>query len=73
MKKVIVCFLIALVAGFYILNSEAFQKAVFPKKYWTEKVSELESAMQYEEGEIRDLLIELEKIERTKDLEIAKK
>ena len=74
MKKIIwrnlLIVIVGLVAGYYIYNHEAFQEAVFPKEYWTEKVKELEYMVQSGEVDIRDALIELEKIERTKDLVI---
>ena len=40
---------IGLVLFCFLWNSETFQRSVFAKKYWTEKVRELESGVTYTE------------------------
>ena len=59
-------------AVYYIYNTNAFQREFFPKKHLTKKIEDLKDAVQLDEVMINDTLIELEKIERTKDLEVER-
>ena len=49
MKKLIVICL-AVVAGYFIWSLDTFQRNFFPKKYWAEKVSILESQIRRDKG-----------------------
>jgi|SRR3989338_2132148 len=64
--------ILAIMAVYYIYNTNAFQREFFPKKHLTKKIEDLKDAVQLDEVMINDTLIELEKIERTKDLEVER-
>jgi hypothetical protein len=62
---------IILVLGYFIWNTETFQREVFPEKYWSKKVEVLKSMTQLDEGMIRDAALELKKKQITMKLEVA--
>jgi hypothetical protein len=60
-----------MVFGLYIWPSEVFQRKHFPKKFWSEKVEELENSILSNEYLIEDFTIELIKKKLTLPFDIA--
>lgn len=66
--------IIVIVSGyivFKIWESDAFQSHFFPHKYWLKQVELAQAGIDTAVSMIRDTSIELEKLNRTADLEIA--
>lgn len=55
------------IAGYFIWNSDAFQREMFPKRYWAQRVADLESSIETTEWLVRNSLLEVQK----KRIEVA--
>lgn len=66
--------IIIIVTGYILLKiweSDTFQSYFFPQKYWQKQVESAQAGIDGTINMIKDTYIELEKLDRTKDLEIA--
>lgn len=70
LTKIILLGIVA-VGCYYIWKSDSFQKAVFPEKYWQEKVDSLERVIEFNNGLIRSAYRDLKKIQLTAKIDIA--
>ncbi len=70
----IVLFLLTVICLMFIWPTETFQRVVFPNKYWTKywtsQIQELNSEITFDQVMIYDSVLELEKMDRTRDLDI---
>ena len=69
--KLLIITVVLVVAGYFTWQTETFQKAAFPVKYWTNEIKSLERVIKFNEGMIFSANISLKKIDLTAELEIA--
>ncbi len=70
-RSLIILIIILSIVSIFVWKTEWFQRSIFPKRYWTEKVNELERAIKVQEFMIRDTNIELAKKMATIKFDIA--
>lgn len=70
-RSLIILIIILSVISILVWRTEWFQQAVFPKRYWAEKVNKLERSIRVQEFMIRDTSIELAKMMATIKFDIA--
>jgi hypothetical protein len=61
----------AIVLAPFVWSSDGFQEWAFPRTYWQEKVSQLETETSMHRGLVISCLLEVEKSQRTADIDIA--
>ncbi len=59
-------------AALSICETDAFQRQFFPKDYWQKQVRSSQWAIKLTRGTIRNTMIELEKLQMTAELDVAK-
>lgn len=63
---------LSVIASPFIWNSDLFQKLVFPKSYWDREIAGLERMKEsFKKGSV-NCALELEKLQRTVDLDLSK-
>lgn len=68
----IIAAILLVIAGSSTWNSAWFQRTAFPEAYWGNMVRSLEDEVVFERSMLRDINLEIEARERTRDLNVKR-
>ena len=64
-------FIVIVIVGFVVWETDWFQKEFFPREFWSNRVMLLEDTISMDEAMVRDTAIELKKLQMTAKLQVA--